>query len=882
MNQQEASTVRSSLSSDPTGTRNLLILFAFAVLAGGIWWLTAADREPAEMTPGASAERQAETREGGLKVPNEWFLLQRAWPHGDINQAARLEATEQALAKLAEADDSMAPWEPVGPTNIGGRIADVAAHPTNPLICYAGAAQGGVFKTTDAGFNWTPLMDQASAMSIGSVALDPNDPEIVYVGTGEPNGGGGSVTYGGDGIYKSTNGGATWDNIGLEATRYIGRVKVDPSNSNRVFVAALGSLFSSGPDRGIYRSTDAGSTWEHVLASTDSTGGIDLAIHPTDSNRIYACMWERIRRPHYLNYGGASSGIFRSTDGGDSWHELTNGLPTGPDVGRIGISLCTSQPDIIYAIYADANPGYFMGVYKTTDGGDTWTQTNDGALSNVFASYGWWFGNIRVDPINPDRVFVLGLEFYRSTTGGASWQYASGSMHVDHHGLDFTSDPNMIYEGNDGGMYLSTNGGTVWTHLPNLPATQFYTVEVDHQHPERRYGGTQDNGTNRTLTGGLADWHNILWGDGFYCQVDYTNNQYVYAEWQYGNLSRSTNGGSSFVSATSGLSSRRNWSMPVMIDPNDPTVLYTGTERVYRSTNRAQSWSSISGDLTDGPGSGNVTFGTITTVAVAESDPLVIWAGTDDANVWCTFDGGSNWWRTDATLPNRWVTRVAIDPTDATISYVTLSGFRWDDPVPHVFRSTNFGATWTDISLDLPEMPVNDIVIDPENTARLIVATDLGVYVSEDTGGSWSALGFGLPNTVVNDLELHDPTRTLIAATFGRSMWTYDLDASTGIETTAAPPAGAAFLRPVAPNPLRAGNASVRFTLPSEQNVSLRVYDASGRLISVLAEEPFAAGEHSVTWDGRDLRGSRAASGVYLVRLAGDGVVRTRKLTVVE
>ncbi|MGD8394016.1 MAG: FlgD immunoglobulin-like domain containing protein [Candidatus Eiseniibacteriota bacterium] len=863
-------------------TRAAWLLAALAVLAFAAWWWTAPVGDSANLVL-ESAEQAPPT--AGLKVPNEWFFLQRAWPHPDINQAARLAAVEQATRLRSEAEDLQEPWQPVGPSNIGGRIADVAAHPTDPLICYAGAAAGGVFKTTNAGQNWVPLMDQEASLSIGSIALDPNDPETLYVGTGEPNGGGGSVTYGGTGVLKSTNGGATWESIGLAATRYIGRVKVDPSNSSRVFVAALGSLFSTGPDRGIYRSTDSGGSWEHVLAVNDSTGGIDLAIHPTDSNVIYAAMWERVRRANYLNYGGPASGLFRSTDGGDTWHELVNGLPTGPDVGRIGISLCRDTPEILYAIYADASPGYFMGVYKTTDGGDSWFQTNDGVLSNVFSSYGWWFGNIRVDPVNPDRVFVLGLDFYRSTNGGASWSSAAGSMHVDHHGLDFTVDPSFIYEGNDGGMYLSTNGGTLWNQLPDLPATQFYTVEVDHQLPQRRYGGTQDNGTNRTLTGNLDDWHQILGGDGFYCQVDPSNNSYVYAEYQYGSLFRSVNGGGSFSSAQSGLNSQRNWSMPVMVDPSNPSTLYTGTDRVYRSTNRAQSWSAISGLLTNGPGNGNITFGTVTTVAVAETDPQVIWAGTDDGNVWVTFDGGGSWFQVDAQLPDRWVTRVAVDPTDATISYVTISGFRWDEPLPHVFRSTNFGASWTDVSSNLPEMPVNDLVVDPDAPSTLYVATDLGVYVTHDTGGNWTALGAALPGVVITDLELHQPTRTLVAATFGRSMWTYDLAATTAVAAAAGAPAPVVpRLAPVGPNPLTAGPATVRFTLPRAAEMSLKIYDATGRLVRVLADanQVLAAGEHVIDWDARDERGRQVAGGIYLVRLAGDGTVATRKVSVIR
>jgi photosystem II stability/assembly factor-like uncharacterized protein len=818
-------------------------------------------------------------REAG-KTPNEWFLRQRAWPHPDINQTARLEAWERA-AELRSAEQRSGPaWDPVGPRNIGGRVADVACHPTDSNIVYVGGAEGGILKTTNGGTTWTPTFDDESSLSVGSVAIDPNDPETIWVGTGEPNGGGGSVTYGGTGVFRSTNGGATWTNMGLPDSRYIGRVVVDPSNSDRVFVAVLGAMWSTNPERGVYRTTNGGSSWEQVHAINDSTGAVDLVVHPTDSNLVYAAMWERTRAPDNLNYGGDGSGIWRSTNGGDAWSELTNGLPGGASVGRIGISIAASSPNTLYAIYADASPGSFAGVFKTTDGGDSWAQTNDGNMGGVYATYGWWFGNIRVDPTNPNRVFVLGYDFFRTTNGGGSWHGASGSMHVDHHGQAFA--PNgTIYEGNDGGMYRSTNGGTAWTKLGDLPLTQFYTVEVDHQFPDRRYGGTQDNGTNRTLTGGDNDWHNILGGDGFYCQVDPTNNAYVYAEWQYGNLNRSTNGGSSFMGATSGLSGRRNWSMPVMMDPSNPSTLYTGTQWVYRSTNRAAFWSAISPDLTDGPSGGNNTYATITTIAVAATDPDVIWAGTDDSNVWVTTNGGTNWTKVDAALPERWVTRVAVDPSDATISYVTISGFRWDDPLPHVFRSTNFGASWTDISSNLPEVPVNDIVLDPQSPQRLYVATDFGVFTSPGVGGPWSALGTGLPNVVVTDLELHDPTRSLVAGTYGRSMWTLELDQPTGVEDVVAA-VSAVRLRPVAPNPAPGGRAAIRFSLPRAAEASVRIYDVTGRLVRRLVDEPLAAGERTLQWDGRDDSGRLVADGVYLVRLVADGVSRTRKVTVLR
>jgi photosystem II stability/assembly factor-like uncharacterized protein len=836
-----------------------------------------------EREPFDPEHERKEEEEQGESLPNDWFFAQRAYPHESIDPADLSRARDQAAELRAAASDGAVAWDPVGPTNIGGRIADLAIHPLDPLTVYVGAAEGGVIKTTDAGVTWIPTFDNLESLSTGDLAIHPTNGDILYAGTGEPNGGGGSVTYGGVGVYKTTNGGATWTNVGLTDTRYIGRVVIDPVTPDRVFVAALGALFSTSPERGVFRSTDAGGSWEHVLSVSDSTGAVDLVIDPSNPDRVYAATWERIRRPHTRRYGGPTSAVYRSTDGGDSWSILGGGLPSPSAVnGRIGLTLCQSDPDILYAIYADMT-GFFAGVYKTTNGGDTWTRTNDSALSNVYSSFGWWFGNIRVQPNNPDRVYVLGLNPYRSTNGGASWSQIGSNMHVDHHAMEFAAlDPSLIYEGNDGGLYQSFDSGASWNELNGLPITQFYTVEVDFQLPQRRYGGTQDNGTNRTLTGASNDWSRILGGDGFYVNVDPLDNRFVYAEWQWGNLNRSTNGGSSFSNATNGISGsdRQNWSTPVILDPSDPTTLYFGSHRVYRSTNRAVSWDAISGDLTDGSGgSGGVVFGTLTTLAVAATDPEVIYAGTDDANVWVTQNGGGNWTRIDAGLPERWVTRVAVDPTSAAIAYVTLSGFRDDDPLAHVFRTTDFGSTWTAASGNLPEAPVNDLLIDPDAPATLYAATDVGVYVSTDEGGSWSALGIGLPNGVVTDLELHPPTRTLTAATYGRSMFTHDLGIVTGTEVAETAPALAPRLAPASPNPTP-GETSLDYELPRQVRVTLTIYDVSGRLVRRLVDGPAPAGSHTARWDGRNAGGLRVGPGVYLAHLEADGVARTRKINV--
>ncbi len=724
-------------------------------------------------------------KQSKAKYPSDWFFMQRAFPVGEIPLEKYYEAIEQTKQMKAFSKSSMSnQWVLAGPTNIGGRISDIEMSRTSLDTVYAGIASGGIFKSTDQGYNWFPIFDETYTMSIGDLVIDPTNPNIIYVGTGEVNGGGGSVTYGGNGVYKSTDGGTTWNHIGLAATEFISRIVVDPQNSQIIFLGAMGKLFGKNSERGLYSSTNGGTTWENKLFISDSTGCIDVAINPLNPDIIYAAMWERIRRPDRRSYGGQTCGLYRSTDGGETWTELTDGIPNNSSsVGRIGISISESSPNIIYAIYAD-NVGYFAGVYKSTNNGDSWTRTTDGSLSSLFSSFGWWFGNIRVDPSNPNIVFVLGLDVYKTSNGGSSWFYSSGSMHVDQHGMYIhPASPNFIVAGNDGGVYKSFDQGSNWTKISTMPITQFYTCEVDYQFPNRYYGGTQDNGTNRTLTGNLDNWHPIFGGDGFYVLVDPSNNNFVYAESQYGGFGRSTDGGYGFSYGLNGVSGsdRFNWSTPFIIDPSNPAKLYLGTNRIYRSTNRAVSWTPISPDLTDGPPTGNQVYGTITTVASALSDSNVIYVGTDDANVWVTTNGGTNWNNISATLPTRWITRVAVDPDDAMIAYVTLSGFRYDEYLPHVFRTTNAGISWLDISSNLPDAPVNDIIIDPDSADRLYVGTDVGVFVSDNLGSTWNYVGSNLPNAPVTDLVFHSPTRKLIAATYGRSMYSIDLSQTPAI-----------------------------------------------------------------------------------------------------
>lgn len=806
------------------------------------------------------------------KIPNEWFFRQRAFPFAQINHEAYLAAQQQAKdfrqQAITSRDESV--WEISGPVNIGGRISDVEMHPSDFNTIYFGAAAGGVFKSVDKGKTWSPVFDDALSLSIGDIAIAPSDPNIIYVGTGEANAGGGSLAYDGDGVYRSSNAGETWENIGLEESRNIGRMVVHPYNPDVLYVAAMGNLFADGPNRGIYKTSDGGETWEQSLFVSDSTGAIDLVIHPTNPDTLFAAMWERVRRPNRRSYGGATCGLYRSFDGGETWTELTNGLPSfASDKGRIGIDISVSDPSILYAIYAD-EIGYFNGVYKSTDNGDSWVQTNDNSLSNSFVSYGWWFGRIKVDPVDPDNVFVIGFDIYRSLTGGSSWSNQSNNVHVDQHAVYIhPQDNNFVVLGNDGGIYISENGGNTWQWNETLPITQFYTCETDFQMSWRLYGGAQDNGVNRTTTGNLDDWETILGGDGLYVLVDPVNNNYIYAESQRGNLARSTNGGLNFYSATSGISGsdRFNWSCPLVFDPANPETLYFGSNKLYRSTNRASSWSAISNDLTDGDQPGNLAFNTLTAISVSPVNNQIIYTGSDDGNVHVSTDGGLTFDNISEGLPKRWITRVAADPLDETVVYATISGYRWDEFMPHVFRSADYGQNWEDISGNLPEAPVNDIIVNAPNNQIFFVATDVGVYVTYDGGTVWAMLGVNLPNVVVNDLVLHKPTNSLVAATYGRSMYRYDLeqDPLTSINNSVFTIEIMAY-----PNPF---TEQISIYVKDKMPVKIIITDVSGRTV-----RSFPSSANTVVWDGKNNFGQKCTEGVYFCTIQSGTKTFTKKI----
>ncbi|MFH1197991.1 MAG: hypothetical protein V1720_19975 [bacterium] len=738
-------------------------------------------------------------KKNAIKYPSETEWLKRTFPYFTSDRDANQNAIEQAKQlkaatkqKFLSKHNLQAQWEFAGPINIGGRVSDIEFNPLDPNIVYAGAATGGVFKSTDMGETWFPIFDDQPILPVGDIAVDPVNPNIIFVGTGEPNGG--HNNFPGGGVFKSTDAGNTWSavgtNEGMQYTASIGRIIIDPVNTQKIFVCAVGSYFAPNSERGVYRSTDGGDTWHKSLFVSDSCGAIDITFIPSNTSIIFAAMWERVRRPNSAHLYGPESGIYKSTDGGDSWIKLSApGLPnsSSQNIGRIGLAASPSQPGLVYALYNDG--AYITGLYKTTDYGASWSATNIDIESSNFS---WYFGQIRVHPTNPETIYAMDVSFGRSTNGGDSWDINYGyggpaELHVDHHALALhPANPNFIINGNDGGINISTNGGITWSAHKYLPITQFYEIGIDLTNPARIFGGTQDNGTNGTFTGQTDNWENIWGGDGFYVLVDPINPNIIYAESQYGALAKLdyTNNPPDVYDATSGINfgEPTNWSTPVVMDPNNNQILYYGTDRIYRTTNGTASWEAISGDLTDAiPGT---RLGTVTTIAVAPSNSSVIYAGTDDAHVWVSDNNGTKWrdLSLDNNLPYRWVTRVIVDPYDASIVYATFSGLKWRDPQPHVFRSTDMGVNWEDISNNLPDAPVNAFAVDYNNTNILYLGNDVGVFYSINAGQTWESLGEGMPIVVVNDMKIHPTGNYLLVGTHGRSMYKIDLSQVSGID----------------------------------------------------------------------------------------------------
>jgi photosystem II stability/assembly factor-like uncharacterized protein len=710
-----------------------------------------------------------------------YFYEPRAYPNATIPPRAlqsALEQYQQQFAPPAAPAGAPAPletaWTPLGPDHLtfgsssfSGRVSAIVVDPTDSNTIYVGAAQGGVWKTNDAGTTWVQLTDTQCSLAMGSIAIDPVDPNIIYAGTGEENFA--IDSYYGCGVLRSTDRGTTWSQFGASVFdttiggAMISRILVDPLTAG----STTSTTLYVTSDLGVYQSLNSGQSWTLRLAGVAT----DLVMDPSNPDVLYASLGNP--------FADAKNGVYKSTNGGTSWTKLASGLPTS-EVGRVNLAISASSPSTLYAgvqndFGGSGVSGSLLGIFKTTNGGTSWTQVNNasGASCNTQC---WYDMVIAVDPNNPNIVYFGGVELYKSTDGGDNFANIRPALvHVDQHALAFDpQNASVVYVGNDGGVFRSANGGTNWSSLnTNLAITQFYPgISLHPTDANYILGGTQDNGTLRFT--GSSVWQEIISGDGGYTAIDFVTPTTVYGEnqWTVGSSSngprRSDNAGS-FVLKNSGiiLTDRAAFIPPYVMDPSNSQTLYFGTYRLYKTTNRGDSWTTVAAgaDLTMGSG-------TISTIAVAQSNPQVIYVGATDGNIVVTTNGGSTFGSIISGLPNRSVKAIAVDPTSASTAYVAFSGFDAAGAgTGHVFKTTNFGAHWTNVSANLPDVPVNAILLDPGAPSNIYIGTDLGVFRSTDGGGSWSALNTGLPNVAVFDLVFRSGTNVLVAATHGRGVF---------------------------------------------------------------------------------------------------------------
>jgi photosystem II stability/assembly factor-like uncharacterized protein len=749
-------------------------------------------------------------------------------------------------------------WRALGPAVMSGRVSDVIGNPRNPKELLAGFATGGLWRTDNAGTTWTPVFDHQTVSTVSALAMAPSDTSIVWAGTGEADSRN-SISPGG-GVYKSTDAGKTWTFMGLEDTRQIGRIAIDPTDPDVVYVAALGHAWGPNRERGLFKTSDGGRTWHNVKFISDRAGFVDVAIDPAHHEVVWAASWERRRTAYSLVSGGPGSGLWRSTDAGEHWTRIGGGGFPTTMLGRIDVAIAPSDPHVIYAmVEADSNPnpasrrrGYVAdstkrqrlqsGLYRSTDGGATWSQMNSDDVRPFY------FSQVAVDPRDPDRVYWMAEELKFSNDGGRTPRIVGRSIHVDNHAFWVDpADPDHYVVGEDGGLAITYDRGRSYDAIMQMPVGQFYAIGLDMQRPFWICGGLQDNGTwcgpsTTDRRDGILndDWFNVNGGDGFYAAIDPNDPDIVYSESQGGRISRLdlgtwarariAPGGRPLsrvledslivargdttrpetpeearavaayrarIVADSVSRPRFNWSTPFILSPHNPTTLYLGGNRLYKSVDRGDHWVPISEDLSTRDSAriavslhttggitrdvtGAETYGTITTVAESPVRPGILWVGTDDGKLWVSTNDGVAW--DDLTehvrgVPARtWVSRVEPSHFDSATCYVTFDGHRDDDDRPYVFVTRDFGRTFQSLAATLPDGDfVHVIREDPRRRSLLFLGTEHTAYVSFDTGSTWHRLATGLPTVPVHDLAIHPRDRVLVAATHGRSLYTMNI-----------------------------------------------------------------------------------------------------------
>jgi len=691
-------------------------------------------------------------------------------------------------------------WRSIGPYR-GGRSTAVAGVTSQPNVFYFGATGGGVWKTTDGGNNWDPISDEFfKTGSVGAIGISESDPNVIYVGMGESPIRG-NVSHG-DGVYKSTDAGKTWKHTGLADTRQISRVRVHPRNPDIVYVGALGHVFGPNEERGVFRSTDGGKNWQKVLYRSPKAGATDLILDPTNPNTIYAAMWEVYRQPWTLESGGPGSGIFKSTDTGDTWTEITRnqGLPKGV-IGNIGITVSPVNSDRVWAI-VEAEEG---GVFRSDNAGKTWSKLNE---QRNLRQRAWYYTRIYADPKSADTVYVLNTSFYKSNDGGRSYS-SIGVGHGDCHDLWVApNDPMRVIMGDDGGAEVSFNGGRSWSTLNNQPTAQFYRVAVDNDFPYHIYGAQQDNSTvriaNRTTEGGIdsSDWYDVGGGESGWIAPSPKDSEIVYAGSYGGLITRQDHRTGQQRNVTpwpdnpmgagaADLKYRFQWNFPILFSPHDPNTLYAGGNVLFKSTNEGQSWQAISGDLTrnekskQGSSGGPITkdntsieyFCTIFTVMESPVEKGTIWVGSDDGLVHVTRDGGKNWQNVTPKGMPEWIQINSIDASsiDAGTAYVAATMYKLDDFKPYLYKTSDYGKTWKKITNGIPDNAFTRVIReDPNRRGLLFAGTETGLFASFDDGENWQSLQLNLPVVPIADLVIHKREKDLVAATQGRAFWVLD------------------------------------------------------------------------------------------------------------
>ena len=846
-----------------------------------------------------------------------------------------MEALEQQENMKANSLVKNLRLENIGPSVMSGRVVDVEANPEKPTEFYVAYASGGLWYTANNGTSFEPVMDNAPTQNLGDIAVHWLSGTI-YAGTGENNSS--RSSYAGVGIYKSTDMGETWSYSGLPDSHHIGKILIHPTRPEEVTVAVTGHLYSPNSERGVYKSSDGGNTWKQTLFIDQNTGIIDLASSPDNPDVLYAAAWERDRKAWNFEGSGSGSGIYKSTDGGNSWQRITgeeSGFPAGEGVGRIGLAAVDSktiyafldnqfrrpkdtadedpdklkkedfktmsasqfleldngklneflkangfqekyradnvkqivrsgkiQPADLATYLEDANSLLFdtpvigAEVYRSDDGGQTWHKTHDGYLEDLYYSYGYYFGLIRVAPYNPEQIYIAGVPILRSDDGGKTFKSINGdNVHADHHALWI--NPKLqghLINGNDGGVNISYDAGEHWIKNNTPVVGQFYAINVDNQKPYNVYGGLQDNGvwkgphngneSVRWHQSGQYPWEAILGGDGMQVQVDSRNPDIVYTGFQFGNYFRLdlASDKRTYIQPKHSLGEspyRFNWQTPILLSSHNQDILYLGSNKLHRSMNRGDDWSAISEDLTEGGKKGNVPYGTLTAISESPFRFGLLYTGSDDGLVHVSQNSGGSWQRISDSFPDDlWVSRVVASKHKESRVYVALNGYRRDDFSPYIYVSEDFGQSWKSISVGIPASPVNVVLEDPSNENLLFAGSDNGLYVSLDRGENWELMQNGMPHVAVHDLVVQQEAQHLLVGTHGRSIYKADIAALEALQMEDLDESLIVFELSDLRHSSRWGNAFFTWSTPNTPGLDIKFYSQKGGMVTAVVQTP--------------------------------------------